>query len=266
MISVAVMGVGGRMGKSIFNLLINDKDINLIGATERKDHEAIGKDVGDLLGIGKVGVEVKEKIDLASSDADVIVDFTSPEVTLNHAQYSAKNKKAMVIGTTGFSEKQKKALFEIAKSFPCVFSPNMSVGVNILFEVSRQIACLLQEGFDVEIVEAHHRNKVDSPSGTAIRLGQSVAEGLGLDFNKVARYERYGNIGKRDSDEIGIQTIRGGDIVGEHTVMFLGDGERIEITHKAFSRDNFSKGVLRAVKWLPEKSPGIYSMKDVLGL
>lgn len=266
MISVAVMGVGGRMGRSILNLLINDKEINLIGATEREGHEAIGKDIGEFLGLGKVGLEVKEKIAQASADADVIVDFTSPEATLNHAQYSAKNKKAMVIGTTGFSEEQKKAVFEFAKSFPCVFSPNMSVGVNILFEVSKQISSLLREGYDVEIVEAHHRNKVDSPSGTAIRLGQSVAEGLGLDFNKVARYERHGNIGERDSNEIGIQTIRGGDIVGEHTVMFLGDGERIEITHKALSRNNFSKGVLRAVKWLPEKSPGIYSMKDVLGL
>lgn len=265
MIKVSVMGVAGRMGNSIFKTLYEDEDIELTGATEVQGHEFIGMDGGELVGT-TLGFRVTDKLEEAAADADIIVDFTSPDSTLSHAEYASHHSKGMVIGTTGFSGEQENKLSEFAGSFPCVISPNMSIGVNVLFEISRQMASLLGSDFDVEIVETHHRNKVDSPSGTAMKLGSSVAEGLGLDFEKSARFERHGNIGKRKSEEIGIQTLRGGDVVGDHTVMFLGEGERMELTHRALSRENFSRGVLRAVKWLPGRSPGIYSMKQVLGL
>ena len=196
----------------------------------------------------------------------MIVDFTAPESTLANARYASSNGKAMVIGTTGLSEDQKKELTDLAANFPCVFSPNMSIGVNVMFEATRKLAEILGDDYDVEIIEAHHKHKVDAPSGTALRLGEAAAEGLGRDFNKVARYERHGAIGERKEKEIGMQTIRAGDIVGEHTVMFCGAGERIELTHRAMSRDNFAKGVVRAVKWIPGKSAGIYTMKEVLGI
>lgn len=265
MIKVSVMGVCGRMGKSIFSTLHNDKDIKLVGATEVKGHEFIGRDAGTIVG-DSLGFNITDDLETAAEEADIIVDFTSPESTLSHANYASRNYKGMVVGTTGFDYSQEKRLSDLASSFPCVLSPNMSIGVNVLFEMSKKLASLLGRDFDVEIVETHHRNKVDAPSGTALKLGRSVAEGLGLDFERSAKFERHGAIGPRNSDEIGIQTVRGGDVVGDHTVMFLGDGERMELTHKALSRENFSKGVLRAVKWLPGKSPGIYSMKEVLGI
>ena len=266
MINVAIMGVAGRMGKSIFNMLCTDPDIKIVGATEKKDSIFIGRNTQDILGVDKFNLVIQEDFEEASSNADVVVDFTSPESTLENAAYCSSDGKAMVVGTTGFSDTQKDEFYKLAESFPCVLSPNMSIGVNVLFEISKQVSNLLGNDFDIEIIEAHHRNKVDSPSGTAIRLGESVAEGLGVNLKDVARYERHGNIGKRDTNEIGFQTIRGGDVVGDHTVMFLGDGERIELTHKALSRDNFSRGVLRAVKWVKGKPSGLYSMKDVLGL
>lgn len=265
MIKVSVMGACGRMGRSIFSTLFRDDDITLVGATEVEGHEFIGRDAGELVGT-KLGFSVTDDLDSAAGDADIIVDFTSPGSTLSHAEYASRNSKGMVIGTTGFSSKEEEKLSQYTASFPCVISPNMSIGVNVLFEVSTRLASLLGNDFDVEIVETHHRKKVDAPSGTALKLGRSVAEGLGLDFEKAAKFERNGAIGPRNRDEIGIQTLRGGDVVGDHTVMFLGDGERMELTHKALSRDNFSKGVLRAVKWLPGKPPGIYSMKEVLGI
>lgn len=265
MINVAITGVCGKMGRSILSTLLSDKDIKVVGATELKGHQLLGKDIGDLAG-SSIGVPITDDIGEAAAGAQIIVDFTSPDSTISNAKYADQNSKSMVIGTTGFDKQQEKELRDIAHHFPCVISPNMSIGVNVLFEISREIASLLGNDFDVEIVEAHHRNKVDAPSGTALKLGQSVAEGLGLDFDKYSRFERHGAIGKRKEGEIGIQTVRGGDVVGDHTVMFLGSGERIELTHRANSRENFSRGVLRAVKWLPGKSPGIYTMKEVLGI
>jgi len=265
MIKVSITGVCGKMGRSILSTLLNDNDIELVGATELKGHELIGTDVGSLVG-STLGVSIADSIEGAAAKSDIIVDFTSPASSISNAKFAADNSKSMVIGTTGFDKDQEEELRSLAEGFPCVISPNMSIGVNVLFEVSKKIAALLGNDFDVEIVEAHHRNKVDAPSGTALKLGRSVAEGLGIDFEKYSRFERHGAIGKRKPDEIGIQTVRGGDVVGDHTVMFLGQGERIEFTHRAHSRENFSKGVLRAVKWLPGKSPGIYSMKEVLGI
>ncbi len=264
-IKVAVVGVCGRMGMSVASLAGADEDIELVGATEVPGHVSIGRDLGDLIEGAGPGVSVSDSIEVAARAADVIIDFTVPEATLAHAEYLVRNEKSMVIGTTGFTSEQRGKLLRLLERIPCVFSPNMSVGVNVLFEISRQVASHLGESYDAEIFETHHRAKADSPSGTAIALAEAVATGLGSELKDVARYERHGRIGARKRGEIGVQTLRGGDVVGDHTVMFLGDGERVELTHKATSRDNFSSGALRAAKWIPGKSPGVYAMRDVLG-
>ena len=264
-IKVAVVGVCGRMGMSIASLAGTDEDIELVGATEVPGHVSIGRDLGDLVEGAGPGVSVSDSIEVAARAADVIIDFTVPEATLAHAEYSVRNEKSMVIGTTGFTSEQREKLLRLLDRIPCILSPNMSVGVNVLFEISRQVASHLGESYDAEIFETHHRGKADSPSGTAIALAETVAAGLGSELKDVARYERHGRIGARKKGEIGIQTLRGGDVVGDHTVMFLGDGERVELTHKATSRENFSSGALRAAKWIPGKSPGVYAMRDVLG-
>lgn len=260
------MGVAGRMGRAIFHLLNAEENVQVVGATEISGHPDMGKDIGLVSGSGEIGIQISAGVEDASSEADVIVDFTAPSSTLENARYAASNDKAMIIGTTGFSEEEKNELNDLSKSFPCVFSPNMSIGVNVMFEATKMLAQVLGDEFDVEIIEAHHKHKVDAPSGTALRLGEAAAEGLARDFNSVARFERYGAIGEREEKEIGMQTIRAGDIVGEHTVMFCGAGERIELTHRAMSRDNFAKGVVRAVKWVPGKPAGMYTMKEVLGI
>jgi 4-hydroxy-tetrahydrodipicolinate reductase len=266
MIKVAIAGIAGRMGRSIASLLSGEEDIKIVGATERQGHTVVGKDIGVVLGSGELNVFVSDRIEEAASSADVIVDFTTPASTLTNARYASRSGKAMVIGTTGFSDEEIKEIEELAKNFACVISPNMSVGVNVMFDIVGRVARLLGEDFDVEILEIHHRHKVDSPSGTALKLGQVLAEALGREFRDVVRLQRSGNIGRRGKEEIGIQSIRGGDVIGEHTVLFLGSGERIEITHKASSRENFSRGAIRALRWVVGKPPGIYSMKDVLGL
>src|SRR5579884_3823769 len=242
MIKTAIIGVAGRMGGRILSLLREEEGVKVIGATERKGHSVMGRDAGMVAGGEGIGVLVSDRIEEAAFDADVIVDFTAPVATLANAEYASKTGKAMVIGTTGFSEDEKKKVESLARGFPCVMSPNMSIGVNVMFEVAKRLAQSLGDEFDVEIIEAHHRLKADSPSGTALRLGE------------------------RGKDEIGIQTIRGGDIVGEHTLIFCGIGERLEFAHRALSRDNFARGAIRALKWVVGKPPGIYTMKDVLGI
>lgn len=264
-IKVAVVGVCGRMGMSVASLAGSDGDIELVGATEAAGHVSVGRDLGDIVAGTGPGVSVSDSISEAARDADVIIDFTVPEATLAHAEYSVRSGKSMVIGTTGFEPGQREELLGLLRRIPCVFSPNMSVGINVLFEISRQVASHLGESYDAEIFEAHHRGKADSPSGTAIALAEAVAAGLGSELEDVAKYERHGRIGARGKGEIGIQTLRGGDVVGDHTVMFLGDGERVELTHRATSRENFSAGAIRAAKWIPGKPPGIYAMRDVLG-
>lgn len=264
-IKVAVAGVCGRMGMSVASLAGTDGDIELVGATEAVGHVSVGRDLGDLVAGAGPGVNVSNSISEAARDADVIIDFTVPEATLAHAEYSVRSGKSMVIGTTGFTPEQGEELLGLLRRIPCVFSPNMSVGVNILFEISRQVAFHLGDSYDAEIFETHHRGKIDSPSGTAIALAEAVASGLGSELEDVARYERHGRTGAREKGEIGIQTLRGGDVVGDHTVMFLGDGERVELTHKATARENFSAGALRAAKWISGKPPGVYAMRDVLG-
>ena len=265
MIKVTVIGVSGRMGRSIVKMMVNDDQIKIVGATEIRGHEKIGDDISCVIGCDVLGVCISDNLEEAAKNADIIVDFTNPESTISNTKFAVNNNKAIVIGTTGFKRSQYELLNELLIKIPSVISPNMSIGVNVLFEISKQVSKLLGSSYDVEILEAHHKNKVDSPSGTAIGLGKAVAEGLGVDFEEKAVYERYGNLGKREDGIIGVQTLRGGDVVGEHTVFFLGEGERIELTHKASSRDNFSLGVIRAVKWLWGKPQGMYSMRDVLG-
>lgn len=266
MINVSVTGAAGRMGRRILHLLNEDPEIKVAGACEAPGNPEIGSDAGTLAGSDAIGVLLADSIHAASANADIIVDFTVPEATLATAEYASKNGKALVIGTTGFSPEQQEKLSALVQDIPCVMAPNMSVGVNVMFEITERLAEALGDDYDIEIIEAHHKNKVDSPSGTALRLGQAAAKGAGRSFEKVAKFERHGVIGKRGGAEIGIQTLRGGDIVGEHTVMFIGEGERIELTHRATSRDNFARGVVRAVKWLPGRPPGIYTMKEVLSL
>lgn len=266
MIKTTIIGASGRMGQSIASILASDESIEITGALEVSGHPSVGNTLGDLIGDEKIQVQIKDDIHDACGKSDILIDFTTPESTLSNLKYAGENGKSMVIGTTGFDKSEQVELQELASKIPCVLSPNMSIGVNIVFELSKKVASLIGDTYDIEIIEAHHKNKVDAPSGTALGIARAVAEGLNLNLEDVAKYERYGKIGERKSGEIGIQTIRGGDVVGDHTVMFLGEGERLELTHKASSRDNFSKGVLLAIKWLSGKAPGIYSMKDVLDL
>jgi len=265
LLKAGVVGVEGKMGSTILSLLINSNEFEVVGATELSGSPAIGKDIGALTASAEQGTKVKEKIEDAFKDADGIIDFSSPASTLQTAEYAAKNCKALVIGTTGFSDKQKKSLLKLAQNFPCVFSPNMSVGVNVMFEMSKKLTELLGNDFDIEILESHHRNKKDSPSGTALKIAEVVSQSLNKNLSDIAVYSRHGNIGERKKGEIGIQTLRGGDVVGEHSLIFYGDGERIEFTHKASSRDTFASGAIRALKWVSDRPAGLYSMKDVLG-
>ncbi|MDA2918951.1 4-hydroxy-tetrahydrodipicolinate reductase [Desulfobacterota bacterium AH_259_B03_O07] len=266
MIKVCVTGIAGRMGGRIASLVLQEGDIKMVGATEGEGHPTIGDDVGKAIGVDAINVRVSNNLEEAASKADIIVDFTTPVATLKNAKYSSMTRKPMIIGTTGFSSKEQKELETLARQFPCVISPNMSIGVNVMFEISKQLAQLLGNEFDIEIIEAHHRKKVDSPSATAIKLGEIVADASGREFKSAAKFERYGHIGERKPNEIGIQTIRGGDIVGEHTIMFCGLGERLELTHKALNRDIFARGAIHALRWVVGKPPGIYSMKDVMGI
>lgn len=266
MIKTGVVGFGGRMGSLIARALLDSPDFSLAGALEDKAHPVMGRDAGEALGYAKAGAIVSSQIQEAFDPCECIIDFTFPEVTLAVCSYAAEKGKAMVIGSTGFTVEQRKTIETLSKKIPVVLSPNMSIGVNVLLKVISQVAGLLDEGYDAEIVEAHHRLKKDAPSGTALALAQAVAKGRGVNLDTHACYERHGIIGVRPVGEIGVQTVRAGDIVGEHMVMFAGPGERIEITHKAHSRENFARGAIKAAGWIMGKGPGLYSMMDVLGI
>lgn len=266
MINVLVTGAAGKMGKKVISLLLQEEGIKLVGATEIGGHPSIGKDVGDVIGAGKTGILVSGNLEKAASRADVLVDFSHPNATVDAAGYASLKGKPMVIGTTGLSPDERVRLEKLAERFACVISPNMSIGVNVMFEITKRLAELLGNEFDIEVIEAHHRDKKDSPSGTAMRLGEIIAESTGRSFSKVVRFERHGHVGKRGLNEIGIQAIRGGDIIGEHSVWFCGDGERVELTHRATNRDNFAHGAIRALRWIIGKPPGVYTMRNVLGL
>jgi 4-hydroxy-tetrahydrodipicolinate reductase len=266
MVRIAVAGAMGRMGSRITALSREYEGIELTGVFERKGHKDIGKDIGGLLGLGNLGLTLQDGIDKVIDAADVIIDFTHSGSTLEHLRVASLKGKSMVIGTTGFSKEELKEVEGLTQKIPAVMAPNMSVGVNLLLKVLRDISIVLGDDYDIEIIEAHHRLKKDAPSGTAMKMAQVIASALNRDLDDVAVYTRKGMIGERTKREIGIQTIRAGDIVGEHTVLFGGMGERIEITHKASSRDTFARGALRAALWVHGKEPGLYDMQDVLGL
>jgi len=264
MINAVVTGATGRMGQRIIRLLKEDEGIRLSGALERADHPDAGKDIGERIGIGTMGVPLSTEVELLLSRCDVVIDFTLPEVTVPLFRKVAEAGKSMVIGTTGFSEDQIKIFRTAAQETPHLLAPNMSVGVNLLFKILPQVAEALGPDYDVEIIEAHHHFKKDAPSGTAVKLAEVIARALQRDPETACVHGRHGLVGERRKEEIGMHAVRGGDIVGDHTVMFCGTGERIEITHKAASRDTFARGALRAAKWIVGKPAGLYSMLDVL--
>lgn len=266
MTNIIVTGAAGRMGSRIIALAKEYGGLRLAGALERKGHEAIGKDIGQITGIGELGVKLTEKLEDVIAASDVIIDFTSTAATLQNVKLAAGKNKKMVIGTTGFSKDELKEIASCAKKSPIVLAPNMSVGVNLLLKVLKDVANTLGDDYDIEIIEAHHRLKKDAPSGTAMKMAQVISDAVNRNLDEVAVYARKGLIGERTKKEIGIQTIRAGDIVGEHTVIFGGLGERLELTHKASSRDTFARGALKAALWLHDKPAGLYDMQDVLGL
>lgn len=263
---VAIIGAAGRMGKVLIEAVDDAEGLELGAAVIEPDSTLIGADAGEMAGIGKVGVALAGSLADVKDDFDVLVDFTFPDLTLENAEFCKANGKRMVIGTTGMTDAEKEQLALAAESAPIVFAPNMSVGVNVALNLLRTAAQVLGDDYDVEIIEAHHRHKKDAPSGTALRMGEVVAEALGRDLRECAVYGREGFTGERSQKEIGFETIRAGDVVGDHTVLFAGIGERIEITHKASSRMTFAKGAMRAAKWLEGKPAGLYDMQDVLAL
>ncbi len=266
MLNIAVAGAGGRMGRTIIEAIQHSQGCRLGAALERMDSSLLGADAGELAGVGTLNVAVAGDINQVKDAFDVLIDFTSIDSTLDHIEFCREENKKLVIGTTGFTDEQKKIIEAAARDRAIVFAPNMSVGVNLCFKLLQLAASVLDEGYDVEVIEAHHRHKVDAPSGTALRMGEVVADALGRNLAECAVYGREGQTGARDPGAIGFETIRAGDIVGDHTVMFATEGERVEITHKASSRMTFAKGAVRAALWLQDKNKGLFDMQDVLGL
>jgi len=265
MLKVVIAGCSGRMGHALLESVFADSDLTLHAALDRADSLQIGRDAGEQFGLN-TGVKVSHDVARALQGADVLVDFTRPEPSLQYLDACQQAKVSMVIGTTGFSAEQKKTIESVAQVIPVVFAPNMSVGVTLLINLVQAAAKVLAEGYDVEIIEAHHRHKVDAPSGTALRLGEAAATALGRNLEECAVYGREGVTGERNPNTIGFATVRGGDVVGDHTVLFAGVGERVELTHKASSRATFAIGALRAAKFLQDKKSGLFDMQDVLGL
>ena len=264
-IKVAVAGASGRMGKALIQAICASQ-AQLAAAIVRPDSSLVGVDAGELAGIGKVEVVVVGDIEQVIHEFDVLIDFSSPEATLKNAALCAAHAKPMVIGTTGFSAEEKAELLAHQQQIALCLSANFSTGVNLCFKLLDIAARVLGDEVDIEIYEAHHRHKVDAPSGTALRMGEVLANAVGRDLDKVAVYGREGQTGARERDTIGFATVRGGDVVGDHTVMFMADGERVEITHKASSRLSFARGAVRAAQWLVQQQPGLFDMQDVLDL
>jgi 4-hydroxy-tetrahydrodipicolinate reductase len=263
---IGVVGAGGRMGRLLLRLAATTPGFRLVGGSERKGAPDIGKDLGQLAGIEPLGLALGDDAKQLFAAADAVLDFTAPEASLAHAKLAAAAGKAHVIGTTGIDPAGRKVLADAARKAPIVFAPNMSLGVNLLAELVTQVARSLDPAWDIEIVEMHHRHKVDAPSGTALLFGRAAAAGRGVDLDKVAERGRDGVTGARKPGAIGFAALRGGDVVGEHSVIFAAEGERIELTHKATSRDIFARGAFAAARWAAGRKPGLYSMKDVLGI
>ena len=264
MINIAVTGAAGRMGRTLIEVCARAEGLRLSAAIERPGSATLGRDAGELSGMGKLGITLIS--DLGKADFDVLIDFTSPAATLANLEFCRKHKKKIVIGTTGLNDTGKQNIAAAAKDISIVFAPNMSVGVNLCFKLLETATRVLGDDVDVEITEAHHRYKADAPSGTALRMGEVVAQALKRDLKECAVYERHGLTGERARKTIGFSSIRAGDIVGDHTVLFAGNGERVEITHRAESRMTFANGALRAARWLVDRKAGLYDMQDVLGL
>ncbi|NYS60402.1 4-hydroxy-tetrahydrodipicolinate reductase [Vreelandella salicampi] len=267
MTRIAIVGVAGRMGRTLVNAVEQDAGATLAGGVVEPGSSLAGVDIGELAGIGKKGVAAVDSLEALADDVEVLIDFTAPKVTLSNLAFCAEHGKRMVIGTTGMSDDEIAELDGFRNRVPMVFAPNMSVGVNLTLKLLQTAAKALgDEGYDIEVIESHHRHKVDAPSGTALKMGEVVAESLGRNLKEHGVFERVGQCGPRSDKEIGFATVRAGDIVGEHTVMFATEGERIEITHKASSRMTFAKGAVRAARWVADKDSGRYDMQDVLGL
>jgi 4-hydroxy-tetrahydrodipicolinate reductase len=262
---VALAGAAGRMGRTLVEAVLGSGDLALAAALEAPGHPQLGRDAGEAAG-ATCGVQVTADVAAAVAAADCLVDFTQPAATIGHVEACAAAGTAAVVGTTGFTPDQKARIVAAARRIPIVMAPNFAVGVNAVFKLAELAARILGEGYDVEIVEAHHRHKVDAPSGTALALGEAVAGALGRDLKSSAIYGREGITGERDPRAIGFHAIRGGDIVGEHTVIFAGEGERVEVAVRSGSRMTYALGALRAARWVQGKRPGLYDMFDVLGL
>lgn len=265
-VKVVIIGAAGRMGRALVRCLRQTPELRLVGAIEHGECPLIGRDAGTVAGEGECGVAISEDLAASLAETDVLIDFSLHTAVPAHVRLAAEHGRAMVIGTTGLFPAEKAVLQEAARRIPIVWAPNMSVGVNLLFALVRKAAQILGPGYDAEITEMHHRHKKDAPSGTALRLAEKVAEGRGQDLKAVAVYGREGQTGERPSGQIGIHALRGGDIIGDHTVMFSIDGERVEFSHRATSRDTFALGALRAAAWVVKRPPKIYDMQDVLGL
>lgn len=269
MLNIAISGAVGRMGRQLVEAVhasskLHSSDVALTAALHRPGSTLLGTDVGELAGLGRLGLHIEPS--LSQADFNLLIDFTKVEATLENLEYCCDNKKAIVIGTTGFNAKQRELIVGASKVIPVVLAANTSVGMNLCFHLVSQMAEVMAEDADIEIIETHHRHKIDAPSGSAVRLGEVIADALGRDLDSCAVYGREGISEPRDPNTIGFATIRAGDVVGDHTVLFANQGERLELTHKASSRMTFAKGAVRAAQWLIQQPAGLYDMQDVLGL
>lgn len=264
--NVVVCGAAGRMGKTLVSLIEEHAELQLVGAIEAAGHPALGKDAGEVAGIGAAGIRIIDDYGAVADRDNVALDFTIANAAMDHLRAAAATGAAIAIGTTGLSADQRTEAERLAMQTRTIIAPNMSVGVNVMLKAVSDVARTLQDDFDPEIIEIHHRYKIDAPSGTALALGRAIAEAQGKDFEQRGKFSRHGITGQRTDDEIGMQTLRGGDVVGDHTVIFAGFGERLELIHRSQSRECLARGGLRAALWLPNQAPGLYTMKDVLGL
>ncbi len=263
---IGITGCAGRMGKMLLHRVLTNKECELSGGSERRESGFIGRDIGEVIGIRPLGISVTSYPFELFEASDAVLDFTAPQATIEHAKIAAETGKILIVGTTGLSTEQKELLKKCAQKTVIVAAPNMSIGINLLFSLVRQAASILDPSYDIEILEMHHRNKADAPSGTALGLGNAAAQGRETSLKDTACYERYGNTGVRPVGEIGFAALRGGDVIGDHSVIFAGSGERLELTHKASSREIFADGAIKAALWAKNKPTGLYSMQDVLGL
>lgn len=264
MISVIIDGACGRMGKMITQGVVTQSDMQLVGAIEYSGHPQLGEDIGEVAGVGTIGVPINDNLSEILDEADVVVEFTAPSASIEHLRNVVDAGKTMVLATTGFTEAELAEVQELAQNIPCVMAPNMSVGVNVMLQAVQLVAKALGDDYDVEVIEAHHNQKVDSPSGTALRIAEVLAESLDRNLAEVGAYGRHGMVGARPEKEIGIHAIRGGDISGDHTVLYAGAGERIEITHRAHTREAFAKGAIRAARWVVDAPKGLHDIAEVL--